>query len=90
MASSGVHPPGPGSHQLIRQPVPVRHEEMPLIAAIEPCRSGDIARLLPLPRDAEEGGARILAALNDSAVVAYVAQRNSNDLAAAAAAGATL
>jgi hypothetical protein len=63
---------------------------MPLIAAIEPCWSGDIARLLPLPRDAEEGDARILAALNDSAVVACVAQRNGNDLAAAAAAGATL
>jgi hypothetical protein len=39
--------------------------------------------LLPLPRDAEEGDARILAALNDAAVVACVAQRSGNDLAAA-------
>src|SRR3982751_3636077 len=31
----GVHPPGPGSHRLIRCPAPIRHEETLLMASIE-------------------------------------------------------
>jgi hypothetical protein len=35
---------------------------------------------LPLRRDAEEGNARMTAALNASAAVAYIARSDGNDL----------
>jgi len=54
------------------------------IPLIELCPSRDVARLPPLLRDAEEGSARIIAALNDAAVVAYIAQSDGNNVAAAA------
>jgi ribosomal protein S18 acetylase RimI-like enzyme len=57
---------------------------MRLKPSIEPCPPGQVARLLPLLRDAEEGDARIIAALGDPAVVAYVVRSDGNDLAAAA------
>ena len=53
---------------------------MLLNPSIEPCPSGDVARLSPLLRDAEEGDARIVAALNASAAVAYIARSDGNDL----------
>lgn len=54
------------------------------MAQIELRRSRDVARLLPLLRDAEEGDARIIAALNDPVVEAWIAQSDGNDVAAAA------
>ena len=48
--------------------------------SIEPRPSGDVAGLLPLLRDAEEGDARIIAALNASAVAAYIARSDGGDL----------
>ena len=65
---------------MIGPPAAVRHEEMLLNPSIEPCPSGDVARLWPLLRDAEAADARMIAALIGSAAVAYIARSDGDDL----------
>ncbi len=56
---------------------------MPLMPSIQLHVSRDLARLLPLLRDAEEGEERLIAGLNDPSITAYIAQCDGHDMAAA-------
>jgi len=81
---SGVQPRGPGSHRLMGKSPQFEMGKMRFMPPIQLHPSRDLAHLLPLLRDAEEGDARIVAALNDSTVMAYIAQCDGSDVGAAA------
>jgi ribosomal protein S18 acetylase RimI-like enzyme len=58
----------------------MRLPAMPLITLHS---SNDLARLIPLLHEAEEGDERIAAVLNEPAAVAYIAQNNGHEIGAA-------